>query len=69
MAEATEKVEARVRAACREKFRTAKLLDRILPDIDSLLEIGPQAVAESGDYDEDPALPAPLWSDEEEEAT
>jgi len=69
VAEATEKVEARVRAACREKFRTAKLLDRVLPDIDGLLEINAQAVTESGNYDEDPALPAPLWSDEEEEAT
>lgn len=69
VAESTERVEARVRTACREKFRTAKLLDHILPDIDNLLEINPQAVAEDGNYDEDPALPAPLWSDEEEEAT
>ncbi len=69
VAESTERVEARVRAACRESFRTAKLLDRILPDIDSLLEIDPQMVIEDGNYDEDPALPAPLWSDEEEEDT
>lgn len=68
VAESTEKVEARVRAACREKFRTAKLLDRILPDIDSLLDVDPQTLAEAGNYDEDPALPGPLWSDEDEEA-
>ncbi|MCI0554517.1 MAG: type I-E CRISPR-associated endonuclease Cas1e [Anaerolineae bacterium] len=67
VAEATEKVEARVRAACREKFRTAKLMERVLPDIDSLLEIDPQSAAEAGDYDEDPALPAPLWEDPDEE--
>ena len=66
VAETTERVETRVRAASREKFRTAKLLDRILPDIDNLLEIDPQAEAEPGNYDEDPALPAPLWSDENE---
>lgn len=71
VAEATDKVEARVRAACREKFRSTKLMERVLPDIDSLLEIGVQAATEDGDYDDDPALPAPLWSgdDEEEEAT
>jgi CRISPR-associated protein Cas1 len=67
--ETTERVEARVRAACREKFRTAKLLDRILPDIDSLLDVDQQAAAEDGNYDGDPALPAPWWSDDEEESS
>jgi CRISPR-associated protein Cas1 len=67
VAETTEKVEARVRAACREKFRTTKLLGRILPDIDDLLEIDPQAEAELVNYDEDPALPAPLWSGEDDQ--
>jgi len=70
VAEATDRVEARVRAACREKFREVKLLDRILPDIDELLEIGPETLVEGDDYDGDPALPGPLWDapDESEEA-
>ena len=66
VAESKERVEPRVRTACREKFRTAKLMERILPDIDTLLEVDPQAVVDVGNYDEDPALPAPLWSDDEE---
>lgn len=67
VAEGTEKVEARVRTACREKFRTAKLLERILPDIDSLLDLPAGDAVDQEDYDGDPALPAPLWSEEEED--
>jgi CRISPR-associated protein Cas1 len=71
VSESNEKVEARVRTACREKFREAKLLDRILPDIDNLLHIDAQAAQEVNDYDNDPALPGPLWDDavDEEEST
>jgi CRISPR-associated protein Cas1 len=61
VAESKEKVEARVRTACREKFREVRLLERILPDIDSILQIDEQAADESGDYDIDQALPGPLW--------
>lgn len=61
VAESAEKVENRIRVQCREKFREARLLQRILPDIESLLDI-PGAVANNaGDVDEDSALPAPLW--------
>lgn len=67
VAESKEKVEARTRAACREKFRETKLLERILPDIDTLLHIDPQEANLSADYDNDPALPGPLWDDVEEE--
>lgn len=66
-AESTDKVEARVRAACREKFREAKLMGRILPDIDDLLQVDSQAADEVSDYDEDPALPGPLWDSPDEE--
>jgi CRISPR-associated protein Cas1 len=61
VAESTEKLEARVRMACREKFRESKLLTRILPDIDSLLQIDPETFIEGDDFDSDPALPGPLW--------
>lgn len=66
VAESVERVEARVRAACREKFRETKLLGRILPDIDHLLDISPMASVEDNDYDSDQALPGPWWDVPEE---
>jgi CRISPR-associated protein Cas1 len=55
------KPEPYVRQACREKFYQTKLLARILPDIDELLQIGaePELAAQ---FEHDPALPADLWS-------
>ncbi|MFH2102434.1 MAG: type I-E CRISPR-associated endonuclease Cas1e [Chloroflexota bacterium] len=61
VAESNDQVEARVRAACREKFRETKLLQHILADIDRLLEIDSLSDVEGDDYDGDPALPGPLW--------
>jgi len=60
VAQGTEKVEARVRQACREKFRETRLLERILPDIDNLLQI-PSEPAGQPPLDEDGALPTDLW--------
>ena len=48
------------RMACRERFREAKLLERILPDIDDLLQISEEPPA-ADTLDQDPALPADLW--------
>lgn len=42
IAESEENVSTRTRQACRERFREEKLLHRILPDIDDLLEIHQQ---------------------------
>lgn len=55
------KPEPYVRAACRERFHEAKLLARILPDIDNLLQVGeePETIES---FDSDPALPADLWN-------
>jgi CRISPR-associated protein Cas1 len=62
------KPDGYVRAACREKFREVKLLERILPDIDDLLQVGDEPpTAES--LDQDPALPADLWTDLLDEKT
>lgn len=59
--ESPERVEPRVREACRQVFKEAKLLQRILPDIQELLEI-PTAVLEAGsEADVDPGRPEPLW--------
>ncbi len=55
------KPEPYVRAACRERFHEAKLLARILPDIDDLLQIGPEPEAAES-FESDPALPADLWN-------
>jgi len=63
-AESREKLESRVRAACRDIFYEKKLLTRLLPDMDKVL-----AYQKSGDdedditeTDTDPALPGDLWS-------
>lgn len=62
-AESSHDVESRVRTACREEFRQRRLLHRILPDIDDLLEIKPEAEREDlPNLDEGPGYPAPLWS-------
>jgi CRISP-associated protein Cas1 len=68
-AEGTNLVETRIRTACRESFRKAKLLERILPDLDSLFHINRQLLGEEVDYDDDASLPGPLWDgfDEGEE--
>ncbi len=60
--ESAANVEARVRTACRESFRQARLLERILPDIDGLLQVGPDPGETGADADEDPGLPSLLWS-------
>ncbi len=58
VAESEEKTESRVRTLCRQRFKEAKLLKRILPDIDHLLEI-PENVEDS--FALDP--PSALWKE------
>jgi CRISPR-associated protein Cas1 len=58
VAESEEKTGSRVRALCRERFKEARLLKRILPDIDNLLEI-PEDVEDS--FALDP--PSALWKE------
>jgi len=62
VAESSQNAERRARMACREKFKEARLLERILPDIDELLGIQMEALAGTADMDADPALPELLWS-------
>ncbi len=61
VAESTERVESRVRRKCRERFRETKLLQRILPDIDHLLDIEHLPSHQPADYDTDSARPSPWW--------
>jgi CRISPR-associated protein Cas1 len=58
VAESEESTGSRVRTLCRERFRQARLLQRILPDIDSILEI-PEDVEAS--FALDP--PSELWKE------
>lgn len=68
VAESPAHPEKTIRRLCREGFREAKLLDRVLPDIDALLQV--DATGTAGDeFDLDPALPGPLWDGPEEEAS
>lgn len=63
-AESDQKVESRVRIACREKFKEVGLLPRILPDIDTLLDLDAahsETAVHAGDVDADPALPTAYW--------
>lgn len=67
VAESPTHAEKEVRRLCREKFREVRLLDRIVPDIDTLLRVGGvERGGTAADYDDDPALPAPLWDGPEE---
>jgi len=58
VAESDDKAQSRVRILCRERFKEAHLLQRILPDIDKLLEI-PEDVEAS--FALDP--PSELWKE------
>jgi len=60
-------IEKSVREALREKFRQERLLERILPDIDQLLNL-PSKLEGEFPADEDQALPEPLWQGEMEQS-
>lgn len=64
VSEGSHEVEKRARTACRERFREEKLLQQILPDIDSLLQVAPE---EDLPMDEELVLPELWWQPEEAE--
>ncbi|HUS69605.1 MAG TPA: type I-E CRISPR-associated endonuclease Cas1e [Anaerolineae bacterium] len=59
--ESTEAVEPRVRQTCREVFKEHRLLGRILPDIDWLLQIPQEVLSAGEEADSDGAKPEELW--------
>jgi CRISPR-associated protein Cas1 len=67
-AESHDKLETRVRQACRDLFHQERLLTRIVDDIHQLLNLTkpfspPEDTATfAADVDFDPALPGALWS-------
>jgi len=62
VAESTENLHARLRQACREAFKEHRLLKRILPDINNLLDLSSEVLAAGQEADSDSGRPEPLWS-------
>jgi CRISPR-associated protein Cas1 len=60
-ADAAPELERRVRLACRDAFRTQRLLDRIVPDIRRALGVTADEEQAEAAWQEDPAAPSPLW--------
>jgi CRISPR-associated protein Cas1 len=58
-----QNVEREVRLRCRDAFRQQKLLQRMVEDIDEILDIEAEE-QEEDDYDADPAAPGKLWDPE-----
>ncbi len=59
--EGTYRLDQRVRKACRAVFKKEKLLQRILPDIEELLNLPDQVIEAAAEADVDMARPEPLW--------
>jgi len=65
-ADVTDGLERRVRLACRDEFVSTRLLGRIIPDIQMVLEFPPRRTAGDGErFDWEPAAPGSLWDPEE----
>jgi CRISPR-associated protein Cas1 len=61
-AESKDKIGPRVREACRETFKEHRLLQRILPDIENLLDLSSDVLRAGEEADSDSGRPEPLWS-------
>lgn len=61
VAEGCTELERRVRIACRDRFRQTRLMERILPDIAKLLDVGRKEAAED-EFAADAARPSELWT-------
>jgi len=55
-------LQSRTRQACRQAFKEARLLQRILPDIEQVLDVPGQLLEAGEEADSDPARPEPLWA-------
>lgn len=62
VAESTDKLHARVRQACRQAFNEHRLLKRILPDIENLLDLSSEVLSAGQELDADAGRPEPWWS-------
>jgi len=59
VAAGTTDIERNVRIACREAFRTGRLIEQILPDIEEVLKV-PDAGED--EFADDPAKPGEYWT-------
>ena len=66
VAESSEKVGPRVRQACRQAFKKQRLLPRILPDIEHVLDVSEDVLTAGQEADSDSARPEPLWDPDTE---
>ncbi len=62
-AESPKDVEARVRHAARDAYREKRLLQRVVEEMDALLDLPDEPDTGVGDVESDPALPAALWEE------
>jgi CRISPR-associated protein Cas1 len=62
VAESSQRLSTRVRAACRQAFKECRLLKRLLPDIEQVLDVPPNLLHAGEEADSDPARPEPWWS-------
>lgn len=60
-AEETNDLSRKVRLACRDIFRSNRLIARIIPDIKKVLMVPVNTSATKESYDSDPAKPGTLW--------
>jgi CRISPR-associated protein Cas1 len=65
VSEGTQDLYKRVRLGTREAFKHHRLLQRILPDIDQLLNIDSEVLNIGPDVDVDPAAPTAWWEPED----
>jgi CRISPR-associated protein Cas1 len=62
VAESADSLHARVRLACREAFKEHRLLQRLLPDIEHLLDIDRRLLTDGQETGGDAIHPVPLWT-------
>lgn len=63
-AEGKPNIDREVRKACRDLFVKQRILERVVKDIDTILQVVPEVDDDSEDFDADPALPGGLWDPE-----
>ena len=54
-------LERRVRLTCRDRFRQGRLMERILPDIQTVLDVPAEQAGAEDEFAADEARPAELW--------
>jgi len=58
----TDNLEKEVRRTCRNAFRKAKILERVLTDVEQLLDLSQSILEQGAAADSDSGRPEPLWT-------